>query len=91
MEQIVSKGFKQDKQDGYLDLAHLASYSSLGKTTLRLLIQIGELPAFQPRGKLLVKRSDFDEWMSRHRVRPQVEVDQIVKDVMDELRNTKSD
>jgi excisionase family DNA binding protein len=77
------------EQDIYLDLAGLASYSSLGRTTLRELIQQGEIPAYCPRGKILVKRSDFDEWVSRHRVKPQAEVNQIVRDVMEQLREAK--
>ena len=68
--------------DRYLDLAHLASYSSMGKTTLRELIQAGELQAFCPRGKVLVKKSTFDSWVEKHPVRPGKAVADLVNEIM---------
>ena len=56
----------KEPDDTYMDLAKLAAYSSLGRTTLRDLIQQGQIPAYCPRGKILVRKSEFDEWVAKH-------------------------
>jgi hypothetical protein len=40
------------------------------------------LPASQVRGKILIRRQDFDAFMDRHRVR-QVDLDGIVKELVE--------
>jgi excisionase family DNA binding protein len=70
------------EHDRYVDLAGLAAYSSLGRTTLRDLIRAGEFPAYQPSGKLLVKLSEFDAWVTTHKVGPADRVKQVVNDVI---------
>ena len=74
------------EQDTYLDLARLASYSSMGKTTLRELIQMGELQAYCPRGKILVLKSEFDAWVQKHPVRPGKTVKDLINEVMEKMK-----
>ena len=55
---------------GYLDLTALSRYSSIGKSTLRQHIKNGDLPAYRPGGKLLVKKETFDRWVEGHAYEP---------------------
>jgi hypothetical protein len=59
-----------EDQDKYLDLKGLSCYSSLSIRTLRdyLSDPSDPIPAFCVRRKILVKKSDFDRWISRHRI-----------------------
>lgn len=75
-----------DLPDGYLDLKGLATYSSMGRTTLKELIHAGELPAYCPRGKIVVLKSEFDEWVRKHPVRPGKAVADIVNEIMAKQR-----
>jgi hypothetical protein len=74
--------------DGFLDLRRLKSYSGHGVRKLRDYIHdpVDPLPAYRigSSGKLLVRRSEFDAWMSRRRYKPET-VDAIVADVLGEL------
>jgi len=56
-------------EDRYLDLRRLSQYSCLSVRTLRshLRLPVDPLPAYFVGGKLFVRRSEFDAWMSRHR------------------------
>ena len=74
--------------DPFLSLRALASYSGLSIRKLRDLLEDPDhpLPAYQVSGKLLVRRGEFDAWMTAHRRRRRVDVDRIVSDV---LRNLK--
>jgi hypothetical protein len=58
-------------EKGYLKLRSLSSYSNLSIKTLRGMIQAG-LPFFQKgkRGAILIKVTDFDDYMSRYRYGP---------------------
>ena len=55
--------------DCYLDLPALAEYSCMSERSLRDYINAVRhpLPAYRPggKGKLLVKRSEFDRWLAR--------------------------
>ena len=56
--------------DPYLSLRALAIYSGLSVRTLRkaLADSVHPLPHYRPGGgKVLVRRSEFDRWMSRFR------------------------
>lgn len=69
--------------DGYLGLSALSKYSGLSVKKLRGYIHdlANPLPAFQTdggetgRGKLLVKRSEYDAWAERNLRRPSPEAD----------------
>ncbi len=56
--------------DQYLDLDELSKYAGLSRRTLRrhLSAEIDDaLPCYRVGGKILVKRSEFDDWISRFR------------------------
>jgi len=72
-------------KDQFFDLRGLAAYASLSVSSLRNLIKSDRLPCFRLRGKLLVKRSEFDHWMSRYRLRSQRDVNSLVDEVMQEI------
>ena len=57
-------------QPSFLDLKTLAAYSSCSVRWLRdrLVDQAHPLPHYRVGGKLLVKRDEFDPWMSGHHV-----------------------
>lgn len=74
-------------QDNYLDLRNLSAYSSLGVPTLREYLRGADgIPHFKLRGKILVRRSEFDRWLKGFRVDPQVEMQKVVADVLRSLK-----
>jgi len=70
--------------DRYMSLKALAHYSGLSVRTLRdrLNDPTHPLPHYRPRGKVLVRRSEFDRWMTRYRVEGNVALEAIVRDVL---------
>lgn len=54
-------------EDCFLPLKALSKYSGLSVRRLRMYVsqRIRPLPHYRPGGKILVKRSDFDDWISR--------------------------
>lgn len=69
----------------YFSLRALAVYSGLSNRTLREYLhdRVHPLPHFRVGGKILVKRDDFDQWVTRfRRVTPCIDVESIVDDVM---------
>jgi excisionase family DNA binding protein len=73
--------------DPFLSLRALASYSSLSVRKLRDLLEDAghPLPAYQVGGKILVRRSEFDGWISAHRRQRDTDVDKIVSEVLRDL------
>jgi hypothetical protein len=58
--------------DPLLSLKALAGYASLSVRTLRGFIELPPdhaLPCYRLRGKVLVRRSEFDAWIERYRTR----------------------
>ncbi len=57
--------------DPYLSLAALSGYCQLSRRTLQGLVNNVQdpLPSYKVGGKILVRRSEFDQWMSRRRNR----------------------
>jgi hypothetical protein len=82
--------------DGYLGLNALSKYSGLSVRQLKKYIYRSNdpLPAFQTdgrdsgRGKLLIRRSEFDKWVLQNlrRPSPAIKVEAAVKEVMEELK-----
>lgn len=57
--------------DPFLSMNGLAAYSSLSRRTLQTLISdpLDPLPSYRVGSKILVRKSEFDTWMSRRRNR----------------------
>jgi excisionase family DNA binding protein len=72
-------------KDGYFDLPGLARYCSLKVPTLRDHIRSGNLPAFKVKGKILIKKSEFDRWIEAFRINRSKDIDSIVSGVMNDL------
>jgi excisionase family DNA binding protein len=69
-------------EEKYFDLGGLSEYSSLGRTCLKELIRKGELKAYKPVGKLLVKKSEFDAWVSKYELKRFSEVEEMVNRII---------
>src|SRR5262249_6081497 len=55
--------------DPYLSLRALSAYCGLSVRSLRDYVNTldGPLPVYRLRGKVLVRKSEFDQWMAQHR------------------------
>jgi hypothetical protein len=73
-------------KDQYFDLKGLSAYSSLKVPTLRDHMREDDLPYFKPKGKVLIKKSDFDKWMDRFRVNRERQLKAVVDGVVDRLK-----
>ena len=67
--------------DQYFDLKSLSNYSCLAVPTLRDYLHQG-MPHFKFKGKILVKRSEFDGWLESFRINKDYELDSIVNGVI---------
>ncbi len=73
--------------DLLFDLRGLHAYSSMAVPTLReYLAGADGIPHFKLRGKILVRRNEFNRWLEKFRVDPRAEVQRVVQDVMESLR-----
>ncbi|HXH08226.1 MAG TPA: helix-turn-helix domain-containing protein [Alphaproteobacteria bacterium] len=75
--------------DGYLRLKQLSVYCGLSVRTLRYYLSspVHPLPYYRVRRKILVRRSDFDAWLSCYRHAEQsVDLDALVSEVLSELQ-----
>jgi len=72
--------------DQYFDLPGLKAYSCIPVPTLRDYIKRDGMPCFKLRGKILVKRSEFDKWMDEHRVDAANEIKEKVDEVLDRIK-----
>jgi len=70
--------------DPFLSLKGLANYSGLSVRTLReyLTDSVNPLPHYRVRGKILVRRSEFDGWIATYRQRGHRDVAQVVDEVL---------
>lgn len=70
----------------WLGLRELTEYADLSERTLRSWIYspTDPLPAAKVRGKVLVRKGDFDSYLQRHRVKPlnEIDLDGIISSVM---------
>jgi excisionase family DNA binding protein len=78
--------------DPYLSLKALSTYAGLSVRTLRdyLADPIRPLPCYRPGGKILVRKSEFDGWMARHRSVGPAGLDGIVDSVIGPSRVRRS-
>ena len=72
-------------KDQYFDFRGLSTYSALGVGTLRDYVKTGGLPCFRLRGKILIKKSEFDEWIETFRLNRKKELNGIVDYVLNTL------
>ena len=73
-------------KDQYLDLKGLSAYSAVSVGSLRDYVKTG-MPHFKLKGKILVKRSEFDAWLERYRVNKKQDLNNIVDDVISSLKS----
>jgi excisionase family DNA binding protein len=70
-------------------LRELTEYASVSERTLRewLHRSTDALPAVRVDGKILVRKSEFDAWLERHRIQPDapIDVDGIVNAVLRDM------
>jgi excisionase family DNA binding protein len=74
---------------GWLSLRELTEYASVSERTLRQWLHrsTDALPAVRVDGQILVRKSEFDAWLERHRIRPDsIDVGKIVDDVLKGVR-----
>jgi excisionase family DNA binding protein len=68
------------------DLKGLSGYCSLKIPTLRDYLKKGEIPHYKLKGKILIRKSEFDAWLELYRVRKKRRLDGIVDDVLHSLK-----
>ena len=72
----------------WFSLRELTEYASISERTLRewLHFSTDALPGVRVDGKILVRKSQFDEWLERHRIQPgaAIDVDAIVTSLFKE-------
>jgi len=76
-------------EPGYFDLQALAVYSSCSVRWLRnrLVDHHQPLPHYRVEGKILVKREEFDRWMTTHRTRqPATDVAELVESIVSQIQ-----
>ena len=80
----MSNELEKPNEIEWMDLKHLTGYATVSERTLRGWIHspVDPLPAVQVRGKILVRRTEFDRWLERHRVRT-VDLGCIVSEVVE--------
>jgi len=70
----------------WMSLRELTEYAAVSERTLRCWMhrEKNPLPAVQVAGKILIRRSVFDMWLERHRIRGKqsVDVNAIVNDLL---------
>ena len=76
--------------DRLLDLKRLSEYSSLGIPTLRDYLRSNGLPYFKLKGKILVRLSEFNNWLESFKVDTKPDLDTLADDVLKSLKGVKS-
>lgn len=78
-----------DSRAEWLCLRQVTRYAAVSEKTVRGWIHrpIDPLPAVQPGGKILIRRSELDTWLGRRRLKSplRVDVDAIVRSTLREL------
>ncbi|MBN1228074.1 MAG: helix-turn-helix domain-containing protein [Deltaproteobacteria bacterium] len=73
-------------KDRYFDLRGLSVYSALEVSTLRDYIRAGKLPAFKAKGKVLIRKSEFDKWIEAHRINRKIDIARIANEALTSLK-----
>lgn len=76
--------------DCYMGIKTLAKYSDLSERKLRELLNhpLHPLPSYKIGGSIRVKKSEFDIWVKRFRLRLEnnTDIDRLINDVMKDFR-----
>ncbi len=72
-------------KDGYFDLKGLEVYSALKVPTLRDYIKSGDLPCFKLKGKILIRKSEFDTWLEGYRLNKKQDLNHLVDSVIGDM------
>jgi excisionase family DNA binding protein len=72
-------------KDQYFDLKGLSVYAAISVGSLRDYIKSDGLPSFKVRGKILIRRSEFDRWLERYRINKCQDLNRLVDGVMSDL------
>jgi len=83
-DQILETGIAL--KDQYFDLSGLSAYSSIGISTLRGHIKRDGLPCFKLRGKILVRKLEFDSWISQFRLHKEQDISQIADEAISKVK-----
>ena len=77
-------------QDRFFDLKSLAEYASLSISTIRNYINDSDdpLPSFCIKRKILIKKSEFDRWIERHRT-DKGKLDRILDDLLRDFKTVQ--
>ena len=59
----------------------------MGVSTLRDYMRVGGLPHFKLKGKILIKRSEFDQWIEKFRTNNKENINKIVSEIMESMKN----
>ncbi len=78
-------------RDIIYDLKGLSGYCSLKIPTLRDYLKSGELPHYKLKGKILIRKSEFDAWLEGYRVNKKQGINNIIDGVLESLKGAKSD
>jgi len=80
----MSQGAHNSPALEWLDLRRLTEYAAVSERTLRAWIHapVDPLPAARVGTKLLVRRSEFDRWLERHRVES-LDFDGMVEEIVE--------
>jgi hypothetical protein len=70
------------------DLKGLSGYCSLKIPTLRDYIKSGDLPCFKVKGKILVKRSEFDAWLEGYRVNKEQDLNNLANEIIESFKRS---
>ena len=80
----TNKNSTLPNDDAYLSLRMLSAYAGLSIRTLRdyLTHSAHPLPYYRVGGRVLVRRSEYDAWVTHFRARAAPTVDRVVDDVL---------
>ena len=73
-------------KDQYFDLRGLSAYSTLGVSTLREYIKGGKLPAYKVKGKVLIRKNEFERWIEGHRMNQKKDIESIADDIIKSMK-----
>ena len=73
-------------KDRYFDLKSLSESLPIGVSTLRGLIRSNGLPHFRLPGRILVKQSEFDTWMTRFACNREQEIGELADSILKDFK-----